>query len=81
MVVYKGQECPPASLQILSLKSIWGYAMFRPFYQVNISRQHVLNRNDGVGLLLRFSGVHRDSYSDEIWDGVVVVGQHGIQIG
>ncbi len=64
--------------QILSFQAICGYVIFRHFYQVNFSRQHVLNRKDGVGLLLRFSGVHRDSYSDEIWDGVVVVEQHGI---
>ncbi len=40
-----------------------------------------MNRNDGVGLVLRFSGVHRDSYSDGICDGVVVVEQNGILIG
>ncbi len=67
--------------QILSFESTSSSHIFRHFYQVNFSRQNVVNRNDGVGLLLRFSGVDRDSDSDEIWDGVVVVEQHGILIG
>ena len=66
--------CP--QVQILSFKSISSSPIFRHFNQVNFSRQYILNRKDGVGLLYSV-----DSYSDEIWDGVVVVEQHGIQIG
>ncbi len=40
-----------------------------------------MNRKDEVGLDIRFSGVHRNSYVDENWEEVVVVVQHGILIG
>ena len=41
----------------------------------------VVNRKDEVGLDISFSGVHGDSYADEIWGEVVVLEQHGILIG
>ncbi len=48
--------------QILSSESISSYAIFRHFYQVNFYCQNVVNRKDEVGLDIRFSGVHEDSY-------------------
>ena len=69
------------AIQILRFKSISSSPIFRHFNQVKFSRQYILNRKDGVGLLFKFSAVQIDSYSDEIWDGVVVVDQDGIQIG
>ena len=39
-----------------------------------------MNRKDEVGLDIRFSGVHGDSYVDENLEEVVVQ-QHGILIG
>ncbi len=68
-------------LQILSFESNSSSPIFRHFYQVSLSRQNLVNRKDGVGLLLRFSGVHGNSCADENWEEVVVVEQHGILIG
>ncbi len=40
-----------------------------------------MNRKDEVGLDIRFSGVHGNSFANENWEEVVVVEQHGILIG
>ena len=68
-------------LQILSFESTLSSPIFRHFYQVNFSRQNVVNRKDEVGLHIRFSGVHGNSYADENLEEVVVVEQHGTLIG
>ncbi len=52
-------------IQILSSQSISSYATFRHFYQVNFSHKNIVNRKNEVGLDIRFSGVHGDSYADE----------------
>ncbi len=40
-----------------------------------------MNRKDEVSLDIRISGVQKYSYADENLEEVVVVVQHGIQIG
>ncbi len=55
-------SCHLCILQILSSQSISSCAIFRLFYQVNFSRQNIVNGKDEVGLDIRFSGVHGDSY-------------------
>ena len=56
------------------------FPIFRHFYQVNFSCQNIVKRKDEVGLDIRFSGVHGNSYAEENLEEVVVVEQHGIQI-
>ncbi len=67
--------------QILSFESTSSSPIFRHFYQVNFSCQNEVNRKGEVGLDIRFSGVHVNSYADENWEEVVTVVQHGILIG
>ncbi len=67
--------------QILSSQSISSCPVFRHFYQVNFSRQNIVNGKDEVCLDIKFSGVHGDSYADENLEEVVVVEQYGILIG
>ncbi len=73
--------CIQCTSQILSSQSISSCALFRHLYQVNFSRQNIVNRKDEVGLDIKFSGVHGDSYADENLEEVVVVEQYGILIG
>ena len=69
------------NIQILSSEATSSSPIFRHFNRVNFSRQNIENRKDEVGLDIRFSGVHGNSYADENWEEVVVVVQHDILIG
>ena len=45
----------------------WACKQSRAFYQVNFSRQNIVNRKDEVGLVIRFSGVQRIHLQMGIW--------------
>ena len=53
--------------QILICQSISSSPTFRHFYQVNFSRQNIVNRKDEVGLDIRFSGVQNIHMQMRIW--------------
>ncbi len=68
-------------MQILSSQSISSSPIFRHFYQVNFSRQNKVNRKGRGWSRYQVQWSAKDSYADEILEEVVVVEQHGIQIG
>ncbi len=45
--------------------------IFRHFYQVNFSRQNIVNRKDEVGLDVRFSGGQKIHMQMRIWKRLV----------
>ncbi len=68
-------------MQTLSSQSIFSSPIFRHFYQVNFSRQNIVNRKGRGWPRYQVQWSAKDSYADENWEEVVVVEQHGIQIG
>ncbi len=57
-------------IQILSFQAISSSTIFRHFYQVNFSRQNIVNREgrvQEVGLDIRFSGVQQIHMQMKIW--------------
>ncbi len=68
-------------LQILSSRSISSSPIFRHFYQVNFSHHNIVNRKGRGWSRYQVQWSAKDSYADEDLEEVVVVEQHGSQIG